>query len=129
MSAGLLRALHQCPKPQAQFLLPLDGSHPGPLFGPLAIKKLSKGCRRGKEYREKLRRATPPWADLAEIRNFYKEAERLTKLTGVRWSVDHRIPLGGETVCGLHVHTNMQVITKAQNVAKGNSFVDQPDLL
>lgn len=108
--------------------LPLNGHHPGPLFGPLPIKRASEGCRRGKLYRKKLRAATPPWADREAIRALYRKAKRLTRETGVKHTVDHIIPLKGETVCGLHVHTNMRVIPHSENMRKGNFFVDQPSL-
>lgn len=109
--------------------LPLqNGRHPGPLFGPLPIKRPSKGCMRSKYYRRKRWQATPPWADLELIRALYREAKRLTRLTGRQYSVDHEIPLKGETVCGLHVHNNMRVMLHVENIAKGNTFVDQPGL-
>lgn len=64
--------------------------------------------------------ATPAWADLDAIREFYKEAARLTKVTGIRHEVDHIIPLQGETVCGLHVENNLQILTRSQNARKKN---------
>lgn len=106
--------------------LPLQhGKHPGPLFGPLSLRKQSKGNLRGKYYRKKQRQATPPWADLDAIRALYKEAKRLTRTTGILHSVDHEIPLKGETVCGLHVENNLRVLPHVQNVAKGNKFMEQ----
>ena len=66
---------------------------------------------------------TPKWADLLKIAEFYKEANRRAKETGVMHSVDHIIPLKGKLVSGLHVHTNLQVITLAQNNAKSNIFI------
>lgn len=105
-----------------------DGHHSGPLFAPLRIRRLSKSRIRAKLYRKKLKQATPPWADLKAIREFYKEAKRLTELTGVLHTVDHCVPLKGEFVCGLHVHNNLQVLTHFENMQKGNSFVDQPSL-
>ena len=64
----------------------------------------------------------PPWADLDAIKVFYKESHRLTKETGIKHNVDHIIPLNGELVSGLHVHTNLQVITAAENIRKHNKF-------
>lgn len=108
--------------------LPLDGQCSGPLFGPLPIKKPSKHPVRSRTYRNRLKRATPKWANKVEIRKFYAEAKIMTRATGLRHTVDHIIPLRGETVCGLHVHNNLQVILHEDNVRKGNSFVDQPEL-
>lgn len=108
-----------------QYLLHLDGYHPGPLFGQLPIRRESNSSRRSRHYRKKLKRATPPWADLEKIRRFYKNAKAFTRATGVLHTVDHVIPLKGEFVCGLHVHNNLQILTHEENMRKGNSFVDQ----
>jgi hypothetical protein len=111
-----------------QLHLPLTGGHhPGPLFGP-SPKKPSKNCRRGKAYRKKLQQACPAWADRGKIREMYKEAKRLTKETGLLHSVDHIIPLKGETVCGLHVHNNLRVSLHIVNMRKANKFEDQVGL-
>lgn len=113
---------------QMQHQLDIEGFHPGPLFGPLPIRRQTSKPLRSKLYRLQLRRATPPWVDRQAIKSLYKEAKRVTKLTGVLHTADHVIPLRGLLVCGLHVHTNMQVITQQENMQKGNFFVDQPRL-
>ena len=59
---------------------------------------------------------TPPWADLGKINEVYALAAKL-KLT-----VDHVIPLQGKLVSGLHVHTNLQLLTKTENSIKNNKF-------
>lgn len=66
---------------------------------------------------------TPNWLTeehLAEIEGFYHEAREVTAKTGVKHVVDHIVPLLGETVCGLHVPWNLQVITFSRNCRKGN---------
>lgn len=65
------------------------------------------------------RQRTPPWADRSAIRAVYIEAARMTKVTGIPHEVDHIYPLQGESVSGLHVHNNLQVITRYQNRSKG----------
>lgn len=59
------------------------------------------------------------WANKELIRSFYEEAIRLSRETGVPHEVDHIYPLQGETVSGLHVETNLQVIPKSANRSKG----------
>lgn len=67
-------------------------------------------------------KALPKWADLEKIDWFYREAARLTKETGIVHHVDHVIPLQGKNVCGLHVETNLQILTAVENISKGNRY-------
>lgn len=69
----------------------------------------------------KLKR-TPPWADDDATKAIYVEARRLTVTTGVAHHVDHVIPMQGQMVSGLHVHTNLQILTGADNSRKKNRF-------
>lgn len=66
------------------------------------------------------RKATPTWASQTAISKIYKKAVELTEKTGIEHHVDHIYPLKSNFLCGLHVETNLQILTKAENCAKGN---------
>ena len=68
------------------------------------------------------RRATPPWADRTAIGHFYRLARIATAGTGVRWSVEHIVPLRHPLVCGLHCPDNLTLSPLDANVRKGNSW-------
>lgn len=68
-------------------------------------------------------RRTPAWLtaeDFWLIEQFYETAAARTKVTGVKWHVDHKLPLRGKVVSGLHVPFNLQVILGSENSRKGN---------
>lgn len=52
--------------------------------------------------------------------DFYIMANELSKMLGVKYQVDHVVPLQSRIVCGLHSHTNLQVIPANVNQSKGN---------
>jgi hypothetical protein len=66
--------------------------------------------------------ATPIWADRELIKELYALAKKLTEQTGIPHEVDHVIPLQGRNVSGLHVETNLQVITATENRRKSNKY-------
>lgn len=68
--------------------------------------------------------ATPKWADLEAIRDVYREARWLSKVTGVRHEVDHIVPLTSDVVCGLHVVDNLRVVLGVVNRRKANKLVE-----
>lgn len=65
--------------------------------------------------RARMLQATPSWADISLIRQFYYSCPE-------GYHVDHIIPLKGETVCGLHVINNLQYLPELENMSKGNKF-------
>jgi 5-methylcytosine-specific restriction endonuclease McrA len=75
---------------------------------------------------------TPEW--LTEdhewmMRETHELALRRTKITGVEWEVDHILPISGETVSGLHVPWNLQVVTRAKNRAKSNKLPSEEQFI
>ena len=79
--------------------------------------------------RRKHRNATPKWITPEQklaMRELYLQAQKMTKLTGERYVVDHIIPLISPEVCGLHVPWNLRVITQEENLIKSNKLVDTP---
>lgn len=82
--------------------------------------------------RRRHRQATPPWVDTlmkAQIREVYRVAYALTKQTGRVHHVDHIYPLRGETVCGLHVPWNLQVLPFDENAEKSNALPPESQAL
>lgn len=70
------------------------------------------------------RQQTPSWANRKAILAIYKAAAKLRAHTGLPYEVDHKIPLRGKIVSGLHVETNLQIIERRANRAKHNRFLD-----
>lgn len=73
-------------------------------------------------------KATPSWLskdELTEIEKFYTHAKYLQLLTNQEYHVDHIVPLQGETVCGLHVPWNLQVILAKDNLSKSNKLEEK----
>ena len=66
-------------------------------------------------FRTKRIRAQPAWADESAIRRVYADCPE-----GMH--VDHAIPLKSRTVCGLHVHYNLQYLSGTENRKKGMSY-------
>lgn len=86
-------------------------------FENLTKKQVKRSRRRNAE-----KERTPAWlteTDKWMMREAYSLAKLRSKATGIKWEVDHIIPLRGEYVSGLHVPLNLQVITKTENRKKG----------
>jgi hypothetical protein len=77
-----------------------------------------------KRYTAKKNR-TPNWLtaeQFKQIETEYALAEWCSKVMGEPYHVDHIVPLQGETVSGLHVPWNLQVITAKENRSKSNAL-------
>lgn len=82
-------------------------------------KRQTEQTRKSKVYASKVRKATPPWADMSAIKEVYEVAEVLSR-GGVIFHVDHEIPIRGKFVSGLHVETNLRVVPWHINLSKGS---------
>ena len=75
--------------------------------------------------RAKRYNALPSWYSQThhdQIIGIYEERDRITQATGVQHEVDHILPLNGDTVSGLHIPDNLQIITRTENKQKGNKY-------
>jgi hypothetical protein len=79
-----------------------------------AKKYPAKSLARNARYRASKLQRTPKWADHDAIAAWYEAA------TAFGFEVDHIVPLKGKFVSGLHVHNNLQLLTKSENCEKGN---------
>lgn len=75
-----------------------------------AIKRVSSAKRRAAS-----KLATPKWANHQKMKEIYAKLP-----DGM--VVDHIIPLISDYVCGLHVETNFQYLTKSANSSKSNHW-------
>lgn len=66
------------------------------------------------------KRANVAWANDVVMKALYAQASMLSKSTGVPHAVDHIYPLQSDWVCGLHCEANLQILTKQENLRKGN---------
>lgn len=76
---------------------------------------------RGHERRATKLRATPAWYDKEAVRQIFQVARVLSR-SGLKFSVDHEVPLKHPLVCGLHTDANLVVMPLWQNIAKHNRF-------
>lgn len=83
------------------------------------------------QYRAKKLQATPLWLTQGHVDivlDFHKAAKMFQIYTGTEYHVDHIVPLQGETVCGLHVPWNLQLLPWDENISKGNRhWPDMPE--
>ncbi len=73
--------------------------------------------------RAKKLQACPAWVDKAALRQVYELRDRLSFTIGVKFDVDHIVPLQHDLVCGLHVPWNLRPVPYSWNRRKGNKFM------
>lgn len=81
---------------------------------------------RGQKYYKKLWQAQPVWANRKAINSIYAAARKLRR-QGINVHVDHIYPLCGETMCGLHIASNLMIVPAGENIRKSNCEHEQLD--
>lgn len=81
-------------------------------------RMLKRNCERTRIVKQ----AKPKWANDSLIQEIYDLAVSHTEYTGVQWHVDHIVPLKSDLVCGLHVESNLRVISGQENMSKKNYY-------
>lgn len=71
----------------------------------------------------KRRTKIPPWVKITDFVPICAKAI----WAGPGFVLDHIIPVVSDKVCGLHVPSNLRLITRGDNTKKGNSFVSDWD--
>lgn len=70
--------------------------------------------------------ATPAWfgeLDEMVLSEAFSLCVQREKETGIKWHVDHLIPIQARMACGLHYSDNVQVIPAAVNCLKSNQLI------
>lgn len=91
-------------------------------MAPFYAKYPERAAQNSSKRRAAKRQAVPRWANHAMIAEWYKLAEEMTKLCGLRFHVDHIVPLVSDIVCGLHWEGNLQILPFDENIHKGNRY-------
>lgn len=75
------------------------------------------------------RDSIPNWGNAFFVQEAYALAVLRTKVTKIKWEVDHIVPLVSKIVCGLHYEANLQVIPASINRKKSNRWwPDMPEV-
>ena len=83
--------------------------------------KITKQASRD-TYRARCKESSMNRFDMKNIAKVYRQCKELSVSTGVKYHVDHIVPIRHNDVCGLHVSWNMAVITAKENLSKTNHF-------
>lgn len=86
---------------------------------------LGKNRAKNVKYHSAKLNRTPKWltsSDWIEINWVYELAAEMTKETGIKYEVDHIVPLQGKNISGLHCPQNLRIITKSENSSKRNKY-------
>jgi hypothetical protein len=84
-------------------------------------KCLANNSATGSFRRAAKRQAIPPWLtkeQRLEIARIYALSRWMTSATGEKFQVDHIYPLVSDFVCGLHVPSNLIVLSRPDNARK-----------
>ena len=71
------------------------------------------------------RQSVPPWLteeDRGEIERIYALSQWMASVTGENFHVDHIYPLTSDFMCGLHVPSNLVVLSASDNARKSNTW-------
>jgi len=104
------------------------------IANPEKLKKASQNWFKNNQHKNAMKKRgrdasklqrTPSWMNDGhkfEIECIYKYCSALRAI-GLKYEVDHIVPLQGKNVSGLHLPWNLQVITERENRSKRNSEV------
>jgi 5-methylcytosine-specific restriction endonuclease McrA len=93
----------------------LDGEH---------IPWLDVDSKRRRRNMKQLIMSYSSWTNKKEIQDIVDECKLICEITGIKYVIDHIIPVNHPLVSGLTTPWNLQIITKAENDKKGNKWSD-----
>jgi hypothetical protein len=91
-------------------------------WGNSSQRDLAKKCALSAKRNADKLKAIPKWIDLDAVNRIYQLSKSMSQIEGIKYEVDHIVPLRNPLVCGLHWEGNLQVITKKANLLKRCSF-------